>query len=762
MSPRRFIEGGSGDVLEAVRAHVANVLERTSGDEPARERQVRFHALTAELATAFIGLPSDLLDAAVGRALERIAEFAGAERAVFVALEPDETLVVAHEWNAVPGSTPLPSVDGQKGLRWSLDQLKAGRVLHVRDRSELPDGTDPEKAAWDFFGIRSILALPVTTSAGELLGFAAFATVTQQAAWRDDELPLFELAAAMLRSAFEQQKLRAALDQTELRLRRLLSSGAIGIAAADSEGRIWEANDAALAVMGFTRTDLDAGRVRWNEITPAEYRPMTANALEQLEHSTSAEPWEQDIYRPDGSRVSILVSLARVTDEGPAGLLIYAVDTTADRKARRTLALRDRLARLVTLFSTRLIAVAPARIGESIREALREAGGVLGLDRCTVWIDYDNGDGRTMSRCEHVWDRTPRAGQRANIPPVNRGALPAWEDDFRHGRPMLVRDVEAELPEDSLERKFLTRHGVRSGVAVPLIGRGQAPIGFATFASESVVEWPEPVVALLCVLGETFAAAIVRARSEEKQQQVHEELERRIQERTIQLESANRELEAFSYAVSHDLRAPLRSVDGFSRILVEDHAEGLPGEARVILDRVRATSQRMGELIDALLKLSRITRLEPQFEKVDLSALVREQASAMASAEPGRSVQFHIAGGASVAGEPRLLEALVDNLLRNAWKFTSPRAHARIEFGVEDVEGGPVYFVRDDGVGFEASMAERLFAPFQRLHRADEFEGHGVGLATVKRIVVLHGGRVWAEGEAGKGATIRFTLGRQD
>jgi PAS domain S-box-containing protein len=755
--PLRLVSDPSRDLLEAVRGYVESVQASTEGDDDARERQIRFHALMAELATGFLGLDADELDTAIGGVLERIAEFAGAERAAFVRVEvPDDILHVTHEWNspAAVAAGSLRSLHGQRGMRWSLAQLRQGRVLHVRSREEIDPDARQERTVWDLFGLQSILALPVTSLEGELLGFAAFATLTHRAAWRDEELPLFDLATAMLRNVFEQQKQLAELERSELRLRRLLESGAIGILAADTDGRIWEANDAALAVVGMTRDDLDAGLVRWNELTPAEYRPMTGNALEQLENSGSAEPWEQDIYRPDGSRVSILVSLARLP-ESRAGILIYAVDITADRKARNALALRDRLARLVTLFSTRLIAVAPTRVGEVLGEALREVGGVLGLDRCTVWIDIEGQS--PLSRCEHVWDRGARAGQRLAIPPVDRTALPSWDSDFRNHRPMVVRDVEAELAQGSPERGFLSMLGVRSGVGVPLVG-SEGAIGFATFTSERVLEWPEPVVSLLRVLGEIFAAAIARSRSEARQRAVHQDLQRTITERTIQLESANRELEAFSYAVSHDLRAPLRSIDGFSRILVEDHTEGLPPDPRSILERIRATSQRMGELIDALLKLSRIARLEPQFRAIDLSALVREQASALSSSDPDRRVEFRIADGVVVRAEPRLIAALVDNLLRNAWKFTATRPVAHIEFGVERGREGPVYFVRDDGVGFEPSQAERLFAPFQRLHDPREYEGHGIGLATVKRIVVLHGGRAWASGETGKGAVFRFTL----
>jgi light-regulated signal transduction histidine kinase (bacteriophytochrome) len=169
----------------------------------------------------------------------------------------------------------------------------------------------------------------------------------------------------------------------------------------------------------------------------------------------------------------------------------------------------------------------------------------------------------------------------------------------------------------------------------------------------------------------------------------------------------------------------------------------------------------MGELIDALLRLSRITRSEPQFERTDLSAITRELAASLAAGDAARAVRFSIEDGIVVDGEPRLLTAMMDNLLRNAWKFTGPKPHAHIEFGSERKDGRRVYFLRDDGVGFEPSEAERLFMPFQRLHDPREFEGHGVGLATVKRIVGVHGGRVWGEASPGEGATIRFTLGER-
>lgn len=228
-----------------------------------------------------------------------------------------------------------------------------------------------------------------------------------------------------------------------------------------------------------------------------------------------------------------------------------------------------------------------------------------------------------------------------------------------------------------------------------------------------------------------------------------------------ELELANKELEAFSYSVSHDLRAPLRSIDGFSQALLEDYEDKLDEEGRDYLRRVRAASQRMAQLIDDLLNLSRVSRAELRFEEVNLSALAEGIVAELRNAEPERQVEFVVAQDVTAYGDPHLLEVVLENLLRNAWKFTSKHASARIEFGVTEGDGDSAYFVRDNGAGFDMSYAGKLFTPFQRLHAEAEFPGTGIGLATAQRVVHRHGGRVWAEGEVEKGATFYFTLQSQ-
>jgi light-regulated signal transduction histidine kinase (bacteriophytochrome) len=226
------------------------------------------------------------------------------------------------------------------------------------------------------------------------------------------------------------------------------------------------------------------------------------------------------------------------------------------------------------------------------------------------------------------------------------------------------------------------------------------------------------------------------------------------------LHDANRELESFSYSVSHDLRAPLRSIDGFSQALVEDVGEALPPEARNHLDRIRHATRRMGRLIDDLMALSKVGRAEMTRERVDLSDVAEQVVAELRRQQPARQIAVTIAPGLQATADPPLVRLALQNLIENAWKFTSRRDGSAIEVGqTRDARGAPAFYVRDNGAGFDPEYSHKLFGPFQRLHALSEFPGTGIGLATVQRIVHRHGGQVWAEGQTNAGACFYFTLG---
>ena len=243
-----------------------------------------------------------------------------------------------------------------------------------------------------------------------------------------------------------------------------------------------------------------------------------------------------------------------------------------------------------------------------------------------------------------------------------------------------------------------------------------------------------------------------------RERRERDELEERVRDRTRQLEAANRELEAFSFSVSHDLRAPLRAIEGFSSELQRTYAPALDERGRHYLQRIQAASQRMAALIDDLLGLSRLTRDAMACVRIDLSALARAVAAELAHAEPERRVELVVQPDLVVHGDRRLLSIALDNLLRNAWKFTARAACARVEVGRCEARGQPAYFVRDNGAGFDMAQASSLFVAFQRLHSEKDYPGTGVGLATVHRVIRRHGGEIWAEGRVGGGATFFFTL----
>lgn len=339
---------------------------------------------------------------------------------------------------------------------------------------------------------------------------------------------------------------------------------------------------------------------------------------------------------------------------------------------------------------------------------------------------------------------------------------------YQRGRIQAVADIHnAGLSDCHI--KVLSQFQVRANLAVPLLQKKKLWGLLCIHQCHGPREWQETEIEFVGQIadhlgialqhGELLAELQTEVMEREQAQQAVQGLNQELRKTIIESEVVNQELEAFSYSVSHDLRAPLRSIDGFSQALLEDCQDQLDLSGQDYLRRIRLATQRMGQLIDDLLQLSRLTRSEMHIESVELSVLASRICTELQQSQPERQVEFSIQTGMVAKGDAPLLQVLLENLLNNAWKFTSKEIQAQIEFGEMSPKSEiPVYFVRDNGAGFDMTYANKLFAPFQRLHGMNEFPGNGIGLATVQRIVRRHGGRVWAEGTVGKGAIFYFTF----
>ncbi|MGO9598242.1 MAG: PAS domain S-box protein [Isosphaeraceae bacterium] len=361
----------------------------------------------------------------------------------------------------------------------------------------------------------------------------------------------------------------------------------------------------------------------------------------------------------------------------------------------------------------------------------------------------------------------PQSGNRR--PPLHFQIHGIYGRVLRDGRSLFTNDPESHPdrigvpPGHPPLTAFLGVPLVRDGQTIGMVGVGNRDGGYSQ-------EELEALEALAPAMVEAFS----RNRAEAALHRLNQELDQRVRARTTDLEAANKELEAFSYSVSHDLRAPLRGMDGFSQALLEFYDRQLDAQGRDWLNRIRAGCQRMGQLIDDLLRLSRLTRAEMRCRRVDLTAMAREIAGELRETAPGRSAEFRIAEGLTAVGDPQLLRPALRNLLENAWKFTTKRSAAVIELGQAPAPlptdpaaapdparphpGETIYFVRDNGAGFDMAYANKHFAPFQRLHSVKDYPGNGIGLALVQRVVHRHGGRIWAEAAPDQGATFYFTL----
>ncbi len=490
-----------------------------------------------------------------------------------------------------------------------------------------------------------------------------------------------------------------ALRASEERLATTLYSIGDGVIATDASGRIEHLNRAAEQLTGTVLANAVGKRLA-DVFHVADERTRTPArdpyALVLRDGVMTQEGGDSLLLANDGAERSIASNASPIRDASGSlsGMVLVFRDTTRQRADRRAADRATRFLDSIVEHIPDMIFVKEAR--ELRFERLNRAGELLlGLSRDALIGKND-------------YDLFPKE-----------------QADFFQAkdRETLAQGVVIDVSEEPIE----TQNGRRwlHTKKVPLMDDEGAP-RFLLGISEDITERK--------ATAEALRAAVTAA------------------------ESANRELEAFSYSVAHDLRAPLRSIDGFSQALLEDYSDKIDETGRKHLQRVRAATQRMGELIDGLLGLARLARADLRVEPVDLSALATAAVEELRQQNPRRDVEVQITQSLGAHGDPRILRVVVDNLLGNAFKFTANSPRASIQFGVRAGAGAPVYFVKDDGVGFDPRYADKLFGAFQRLHDAREFPGTGIGLATVQRAVRRHGGRVWAEGETGRGATFFFTL----
>ena len=337
---------------------------------------------------------------------------------------------------------------------------------------------------------------------------------------------------------------------------------------------------------------------------------------------------------------------------------------------------------------------------------------------------------------------------------LNPGEKTMTSSVLKARRPLVAEDV-SDSPHISPE--VGARFPTVSLMGLPLIANDEQ-LGAVLISFHKRYEFTPEEIDLASQAASHAALALANAELFAQVQAYAQDLELRVQKRTEELETANKELEAFSYSVSHDLRAPLRSIDGFSQALLEDYGDVLDDSGQNYLSRVRSASQQMGQMIDDLLRLSRVTRAELQFQPVPLTQLAHQILEELQSEDPERQITIDLEPHMHVTGDQRLLRIAISNLLSNAWKFTSKVEQPHIQFHSQIVDDQRVYIIRDNGAGFDMAYADKLFGPFQRLHAQQEFPGLGIGLATVQRIVQRHGGTIWAESEPDEGAAFCFTI----
>lgn len=561
----------------------------------------------------------------------------------------------------------------------------------------------------------------------------------------------------ILQDITDRKLAESALKESEQRFRAIFENSATGIALGDMDGLILAANPSFQELFGYTAEELH--QMHFSQLSFPDDLP---EELEKTERLKSGEidhfQLEKRYLRKDGSLIWGRMTASLIYDESGApryGLLLVN-DITEQKRAIEGLRERDAILQSVAFGAETFMKATDWR--DSINVFLEMLGKETKTSHAYVYKTCTDQEGRMVFSMDFEWTAPGEITDMDNpfflTVSLERIGGKYWLDAMLQGEPFYGSTTS--LPPE--EVGVLEFFNLKSTLDVPIIV-GKSFWGFIGFDEvRNEREWSEAEVDSLKAAAGILSAAIQRQLNDEAIRQLNAELEQRVRLRTAELETANRELESFAYSVSHDLRTPLRGIDGYSRLLLEDFSDILDEQGREYLVNVRKATSQMSQLINDLLKLSRVTRLEMHYELFDLTGTANELVAEWRRQNPEREVEITIQPGLMAFGDANLLRLALENLISNAWKFTGKTPRARIEIGETLQDRQPVFFVRDNGVGFDMKYSHKLFVAFQRLHSAGDFEGTGVGLATVQRIINRHSGRIWAEGTVNQGATFFFTL----